>query len=64
MPVRQDQRQDVHRVVVQDGRHSERLARAQILEVHVRDHLPRQIAFPLDAEDLVLEIHQPAAIEA
>ena len=40
------------------------LLRAHEFEVVVRDQLARQIAFPLDAQDLVFELHQPAGFQA
>ena len=58
------QRQDIDRVVMEDGHHAKGLLRAQVFEVDVRDHLAGQVAFALDAEDLVLEVHQAAAFEA
>ena len=57
------QRNDIHHVVVKDRDQLEGLVRAQILEVVIGDHLPGQVAFPLQAQDLVLQVHQPAAIE-
>src|SRR3954468_2137147 len=39
-------------------------ARSQIFEINVRNHLSGKVAFALYAEDLVLQLHQPAAFEA
>ncbi len=38
--------------------------RAQVFEVVIRDHFAGQIALPLHAQDLVLQVHQPAAFQA
>ncbi len=58
------EREDVDGVVVEDRDQAEGLARAQELEVVIRDHLAGQVALPFHAEDLVLQVHQAAAFEA
>src|SRR5215813_5347848 len=47
-----------------ENRHElESLMRAQVLKIDVRNHFAREIAVALDAEDLIFEIDQAAAIE-
>ncbi len=58
------QRQNVHRVVMEHGHHPVRLARADILEVNVRNQIAGQITFPHDTQDLLFKLNQPAVLEA
>src|SRR3954454_9683374 len=56
--------QDIDCVVMQNEYDAARLPLAQILEINIRDHLSRKVAFPLEAEDLVFQIDEAAAIES
>src|SRR5882724_10008135 len=58
------ERQDVDRVVMENRHQTKNLVRAYVFEIEVRNQLARKIALPIDHQDLVLEIHQPAAIES
>src|SRR5579875_4223688 len=48
---------------MEDRYQAMRLARAQVIEIDVRDQLARQIAVALDSQDLLLELHQAAAFK-
>ena len=58
------QRENIERVVVEDGDQPEGLLRAQEFEVAVGNHLAGQVALALHAQNAVLEVHQAAAFEA
>ncbi len=49
---------------MKDREHARCVAGAQIFEIDVGNQRARHVADPLDAENLVFEIHQPATIEA
>src|SRR5579883_156039 len=56
--------QDIGRVVLEDREQTRGMPRPQIFEVNIGNERTGEIAVPLDAEDLILEIDQAAAIEA
>src|ERR1700684_2556445 len=58
------QRQNVRRVVVEDGHQAKDLLRAEIFEVEVGNQFSWKIPLPLQPQDLILEIHQAAAIKS
>ena len=57
------QRDDIHHVVMKDRHELEGLLRAQVLKIIIRNHFAGQVTLALEAEDLVLQVHQPAAIQ-
>ena len=58
------QAQDVDGVVVEDGHQPLGLPGAQVLEVDVGDHLAGKVALPFDPQDLVLQFHEAATVQA
>ena len=57
------QRQNVRGVVMKHRQQARGVARAQILEIDVGNQRAGHVAVALDAQDLVFEIHQAAAVE-
>ena len=57
------QRNNIEHVVMEHRNQPERKARAQVFEIVIRDQFARHIGLALEAEDLVFEIHQPAAFQ-
>jgi len=57
------QRQNINRVVVKNGNQPGRFLVAQIIKIHKRNQVPRQIAFALHAQNLLLQLNQFAAFQ-
>src|SRR5580704_1772869 len=58
------QRQNIERVVVEDGNQALNPLGTQVFEVDVRDHCPRNVSGSLKTQHLIFEVDQTAAVEA